>query len=189
MVRGKSLAKYGDSQRPRPIHGDEERDDMKASEIIKTVEHRVYGNTTITMAENCTPSGLAKYEVSVGANWFCYCQSKHDAALIVDMLRYFKNAQAELSRRAKVEEPTAKAEAVKSCVNCGQKAASECLPVTPDRLCGEDNGYFKWTPNPPDRAEIEPWLCLPSESLTRNEVDAMFQQLQRRVEAAERRGK
>jgi hypothetical protein len=68
---------------------------MKAEDIIKTVEHRIYGNTTITMAGNCIPSRLATYEVSVGANWFCYCQSKHDAELIVDMLRYFKHAQKE----------------------------------------------------------------------------------------------
>jgi hypothetical protein len=46
-------------------------------------------------------------------------------------------------------------------------------------------------PKPTERPEIEPepWLCLPNEILVRNEVAAMFQQLQRRLEAVERRGK
>jgi hypothetical protein len=126
-------------------------------------------------------------------------------------------AQAELSRREKVE-------IVKSCGNCGNGPfasdkilCADCSPETANN----------WTPNPTERAEIEPsqavmnaiqmesieqrlhnlalsfngllermdaiekpteraevepWLCLPSEALTRNEVDAVFQQLQRRLE-------
>ena len=61
-------------------------------------------------------------------------------------------------------------------------------------LCDKANeeitaAEYEAAKNPTERSEIEPWLCLPSESLTRNEVDAMFQQLQRRLEAVERRGK
>ena len=80
--------------------------------------------------------------------------------------------------------------AAPECDDCRTYATDYCVYDRDE--C--DNGKC-WNHSPPnkptERPEIEPepWLCLPNEILVRNEVDAMFQQLQRRVEAVERRGK